>query len=165
MTKNRALVCQLTGRTDPSGQRLWSREMRLVPETANTSPRGLQGRSDLVRLCRDQERRILWSVCCLRRVERERGPYAVWRKSKIAVVGLAAATCSFLRIARMLSSQFSSAVTHQISERQSQLRETHTASNLGELLDVLAGPKSSPTRRPELKECPSNPFRSSCRSE
>jgi hypothetical protein len=153
-----ALVSRLVGRMAPSGQKLWSLETRLVPEKASIEPREFRGRSDLVRLYRSKERRILWCACSLARISRERGLSSIWRKSRIAVLGLIAATSVFLQILRRQSLQFYCALTHQTSLRQSQPPVTHTGSNLGEILDALGGLPGVPIQPQELKEYRANPF-------
>jgi hypothetical protein len=58
----------------------------------------------------------------------------------------------------MLGSLFANALIHRTSQSLSRTRETHTASNLGEILDALAGLKSSQAPSPELKESQASPF-------
>lgn len=140
----RVPVTRLVGRTVPSGRKMWNLETRLVPEKPSIGPRVFRSRSDLAHLCRNQERPILSIFYRLERISRERGLRSIVRKSRIVVLGLLAATSAFLRIASTLCLQFSDALTHRTSKRLSLHGETHTVSNLSEILDALVGPKGFP---------------------
>ena len=159
--ENQVLVSRLVGRTAPSGQKLWSLETRLVPEKPSIAPRAFRSRSDLVHLCRSQERPILSIFCRLERISRERGPRSIARKSRITVLGLLVAMSAFLRIAGTLYLRFYDALTHRTAKRLSLRRETHTASNLSEILDVLVGPKNSLVQSQESRESHAKPSQNS----
>src|SRR5436190_6451335 len=159
--ENQALATRLVSRMAPTGQKLWSLETRLVPEKPSMEPKPFQSRSDLVHLCRSQERPILWCACCLERISRDRGPRSILRKSRIAVLGLIVATSAFLRILCTLCLSFANALIHRTSTHLSRHHETHTASNLSEILDVLMGPKNSLVQSQESRESHAKPSRNS----
>lgn len=150
--KGLALATRLVGQTDPSGQKRWTLETRLVPAKTNIEPREFQGCSGLARLLRSQERPILAIFCILGRTSRDRGPRSVLRKSRIALVGLALAISAFPQIVRMLCSLFASALIHRTSRHLSPRPATHIASNLGEILDALGSLQDVPSPPPVLQE-------------
>ena len=101
--ENQALATRLVSRMAPTGQKLWSLETRLVPEKPSIEPKAFQSRSDLVHLCRSQERPILWCACCLERISRDCGPRSILRKIQNS--------CSWLNCGHV---RFSANSTHAV---------------------------------------------------
>lgn len=157
MITYQVLVSRLVGRTDPSGRKWWSLETRPCLQKASIAPTVFPGRSALEQLCRSQERPILAIFCRPGRISRERGPRPILRKSRIVLLGLIVATSAFLRIVCTLCLLFASTLIHRTSKHLSPLRETHTASNLGEILDALGDQKASPVPPQASKEFQASP--------